>query len=286
MHGTDRPREMWNIGDETTPSIKAELKFDRLRYALLPLHLFAGRRASRRMARTMMRPLVMDFRSDAKARDVTDQYMFGPAFLVSPVTEYKARSRAGLPARAGSGWYDFWTGARRRRRSDDHRRRAVRSMPLFVRAGSIVPVGPELQYIGEKPARPDHALRLRRAPTARFSLYEDDGRTYGYERGEFARIPLRWNDATRTLTIGARDGCVPGMPRAADVHGRARHAGQAGALRRGAGAGRHAPIYGTGGERGVLIFRLKGGSHGKAEATGRRKPREGGSHGRRNHGSG
>ena len=98
---------------------------------------------------TMMRPLVMDFRDDAKARDVTDQFMFGPAFLVSPVTEYKARSRrVYLPA--GTAWYDFWTG----RRSDGGQTITADApydrIPLFVRAGSIVPVGPDQQYIGEK----------------------------------------------------------------------------------------------------------------------------------------
>jgi alpha-D-xyloside xylohydrolase len=83
-------------------------------------------------------------------------------------------------------------------------------LPLFMRAGSIVPVGPEQQYIGEKPDAPI-ALYVYAGANGRFSLYEDDGRSYGYERGEFARIPIEWNDATRTLTLGARSGSYPGM---------------------------------------------------------------------------
>jgi len=159
---------------------------------------------------TMMRPLVMDFRTDAKARDLTDQYMFGPAFLVNPVTEYKARSRAVyLPA--GSAWYDFWTGARHDGGATITADAPLETLPLFVRAGSIIPVGPDQQYIGEKP-RESLTLYVYAGRDGQFSLYEDEGGTYGYERGEFSRIPLSWNEAARTLTIGPRVGSFPRMP--------------------------------------------------------------------------
>jgi Alpha-glucosidases, family 31 of glycosyl hydrolases len=107
VHGTDRPREMWNIGDEQSAVYQTELKFDRLRYSLFP-YLYSVAGAVTQDGSTLMRPLVMDFPGDAKARELTDEYMFGPAFLVNPVTEYKARSRqVYLPA--GNDWYDFWT---------------------------------------------------------------------------------------------------------------------------------------------------------------------------------
>lgn len=209
VHGTDRPREMWNIGGESSAVYQSELKFDKLRYALFP-YVYSVAGAVTQDGSTMMRPLVMDFRTDLKARDLTDQYMFGPAFLVGPVTEYKARTRpVYLPA--GTDWYDFWSGNRFRGGRTITADAPYDSLPVFVRAGSIVPVGAEQQYIGEKPDAPI-TLYVYTGANASFSLYEDDGRTYGYERGEFARIPLTWNDAARTLTIGARSGRYPGMP--------------------------------------------------------------------------
>ncbi|MEP6917328.1 MAG: TIM-barrel domain-containing protein, partial [Acidobacteriota bacterium] len=209
VHGTDRPREMWNIGDETTPVYESELKFDRLRYALFPyIYSIAGRVTHE--GYTLMRPLVMDFRGDARARDIPDQFMFGPAFLVNPVTEYKARSRrAYLPA--GTAWYDFWTGKQSAGGSTMTADAPYDRLPLFVRAGAIVPMGPEQQYIGEKDARL-LTIYVYTGANGQFSLYEDDGLTYDYERRQFSRIPLVWNDAARTLTIAKRTGAFPGMP--------------------------------------------------------------------------
>src|SRR5215471_14102903 len=133
VHGTDRPREMWNIGRDDSPVYQAELAFDRLRYALFP-YIYSVAGAVTHDGSTMMRPLVMDFRADAKAREIADEYMFGPAFLVSPVTEYKARTRqVYLPA--GTDWYDFWTGRR------EAGGRAITAdapfdrLPLYLRAG-------------------------------------------------------------------------------------------------------------------------------------------------------
>jgi alpha-D-xyloside xylohydrolase len=208
VHGTDRPREMWNLGDETTAVYQSELKFDQLRYALFPyIYSIAG--AVTQDGYTMMRPLVMDFRSDVKARDVADQFMFGPSLLVNPVTEYKARSRqVYLPA--GPTWYDFWTGASSAGGQTVTANAPYDQLPVFVRAGSIVPFGPEQQYIGEKDARV-LTLYVYTGANGQFSLYEDDGVTYGYEKREFARIPIAWNEAARTLTIGRRTGSFKGM---------------------------------------------------------------------------
>ncbi len=208
VHGESPAREMWELGGEKHPAYQTELKFDRIRYRLLPyLYSLAG--AVTHEGGTMMRPLVMDFRNDPKALEVSDQYLFGPAFLVNPVTVYKVRSRAVyLPVAAG--WYDFWTGQAVAPGQTIDAPAPYDSMPLYVRAGSIVPMGPELQYTGEKAADPI-LLWVYAGADGAFTLYEDDGLTYGYEKGEFARIPIRWNDAARTLSIGKREGSYPGM---------------------------------------------------------------------------
>jgi alpha-D-xyloside xylohydrolase len=208
VHGQYPYREMWEFGGDASPAYRAQLKFDRLRYRLLPyLYSLAG--AVTQEGGTIMRPLVMDFRTDATARDVGDEYMFGPALLVSPVTEYRARSRpVYLPQAAG--WFDFWTGAAVAGGQTVDAPAPYDAIPVHVRAGAILPVGPELQYAGEKPADPV-TLCVYAGADGAFTLYEDDGLTYGYEQGAFARIPLRWDDAAQTLTIGRREGAFPGM---------------------------------------------------------------------------
>jgi alpha-D-xyloside xylohydrolase len=162
-----------------------------------------------RAAGTFLHPLVMDFRDDPAARDVRDQFLFGRALLVSPVLSFGARSRPAYLPR-GARWYDFWTGAFHEGGRTIDSPAPYDSIPIHVRAGSIVPLGPELQYTSERPADPVTLLLYEGADGA-FTLYEDDGVSYAYERGLSARIPLRWNEAGRTLTIGAREGSFPGM---------------------------------------------------------------------------
>ena len=206
-HGEAPPaREISRFGD-TTAAYSAMVFWDRLRYRLLPyIYSLAG--AVTQDGATMMRPLVMDFPADSIAREVADQYLFGPALLVAPVTGYRARQRTVYLPR--SAWYDWWSGRRlaggRTVRTDAPYER----IPVFVRAGAIVPVGPELQYADEKPADPI-TLMVYTGADGRFSLYEDDGTSYAYERGEAARIPLRWEERTRTLIIGRREGSFAGM---------------------------------------------------------------------------
>ena len=208
VHGEYPFREMWQFGGETSPAYQAQLKFDRLRYRLLP-YIYSLTDTVTRDGGTIMRALVMDFRSDVRAREIGDEYMFGPALLVNPVTEPKARSRAVyLPEAAG--WYDFWTGVASAGGQTVQAPAPYDGIPLYVRAGAIVPVGPELQYTFEKPADPITLLVYAGADGA-FTLYEDDGLTYGCEKGASARIPLRWDDATGQLHIGARAGSFPGM---------------------------------------------------------------------------
>ncbi len=208
LHGQFPYREMWEFGGESHPAYAAQLKFDRLRYRLLPyLYSLAG--AVTHESGTIMRALVMDFPADLEARDIRDQYLFGPALLVNPVTTYEARSRqVYLPGTGG--WFDFWTGAAWSGGQTVEAAAPYDAIPLYVRVGAIIPFGPELQYTQEKPADPI-TLYVYGGADGAFTLYEDDGLTYGYERGAFARIPLRWDDANHTLTLGARTGSFPGM---------------------------------------------------------------------------
>jgi alpha-D-xyloside xylohydrolase len=208
VHGEAPKREMWEMGGETHAAYQAILKFDRLRYRLLPyVYSLAG--AVTHEAGTFLRPLVMDFPEDPALRRVADQFLFGPALLVSPVTEYEARRRP-LVLPLGTSWYDFWTGEVVAGGQTIDAPAPYDAMPVHVRAGSIVPFGPELQWTGEKPADP-LTLFVYAGKDGTFTLYEDDGLTYGYEKGAFSRIPIRWNDTTRTLTIGKREGSFAGM---------------------------------------------------------------------------
>jgi alpha-D-xyloside xylohydrolase len=159
---------------------------------------------------TIMRGLAMDFPGDAKVRNIDDEYMFGPAFLVAPVTEYKATSRpVYLPA--GTGWYEFHTGRFHEGGATLQADAPLARMPLFVRAGAIVPTGVDIQYTGEKPDAPV-TLLVYAGADGKFSLYEDEGTTYGYEKGRYSRIPLSYDDKARTLTLGKREGDGAGAP--------------------------------------------------------------------------
>jgi alpha-D-xyloside xylohydrolase len=208
VHGEGHLREMWEFGGDHSPAYQAQLKFDRLRYRLLPyVYSLAGDVTQN--GGTMMRGLAMDFPQDERARSITDQYMFGPAFLVSPVTTYRARSRE-VYMPAGADWYDFWSGRFFAGGQELQADAPLDAMPLFVRAGSIIPLGPELQYTGEKSADPI-TLLIYTGADAEFSLYEDDGVTNAYEKGEFSRIPMHWDQDARKLTVGKRVGSFAGM---------------------------------------------------------------------------
>ena len=206
VHGELRPREMWTLGDGS-PAYNAELKFDRLRYALFP-YIYSQAGSVTQRSYTMLRPLVMDFPHDRVARELNDEYMFGPALLVAPVTQYKQRARpVYLPTE--SAWYDFWTGLPAASGSISAQA-PFDQIPLFVRAGSIVPYGPEMQYVAEKPCDPT-ILYVYAGADGEFTLYEDQGTTFDYEKGAFSQIPIGWNDKTNTLTIGKRSGAYDGM---------------------------------------------------------------------------
>ncbi|NZA28665.1 DUF5110 domain-containing protein [Luteimonas sp. SJ-92] len=207
-HGQFPHRELWNIAPAGTPYHDSMAYYLRLRYALMPyIYTLAGDTYHR--DGSIMRALAMDFPDDPEVRDINDQYLFGPAFLVSPVGEFGATSRpVYLPA--GSAWYDFYSG----RRFDGGQRidadAPLQRMPLFVRAGAIVPSGPVQQYVDERPDAP-LTLTVYTGADGAFSLYEDDGDSYDYEQGRFSRIPLTWNEDAGELSIGAREGGFPGM---------------------------------------------------------------------------
>jgi alpha-D-xyloside xylohydrolase len=208
----DRYKEMWLWDDATQATM---LKFDQLRYRLMPYtYSIAWQITSHND--TLMRPLVMDFRTDAQAVKVGDQYMWGRAIMVNPVTEQGATSRkVYLPA--GQDWYDFWTGTKTSGGQTITAPAPINSMPLYVKAGSIIPMGPVVNYATEKPDAPIE-LRVYRGKDATFTLYQDSGDSYNYENGEYTEIPIAWNESTGKLTIGVRKGAYPGMPGARDFH--------------------------------------------------------------------
>jgi alpha-D-xyloside xylohydrolase len=208
VHGELRAREMWTLGDGS-PAYNAELKFDRLRYALFPyIYSLAGWIVQRDY--TMLRPLVMDFPQDRSARETSDEFMFGPALLVAPVTQYQQRARrVYLPL--GTTWYEYWTG-QPAASGPLSAPAPYDQIPVFVRAGSIIPYGPEMQYVAEKPVDPI-TLYVYAGADGEFTLYEDQGTTFDYEKGAFSRIPIHWDDRTSMLTIGERNGEFEGMLR-------------------------------------------------------------------------
>ena len=204
VHGFGTETELWKW-----PLAEQNLiRYDRLRYRLLP-YIYSMAWSITNSGYTPMRALVMDFATDKKVHGIDDQYMYGPAFLVSPVFEAKATTRkVYLPA--GTTWTNFWTGETQAGGREIVAAAPQETIPLFVRAGSIVPIGPELQYAMEKPADPIE-LRVYRGADGAFTLYEDEGDNYNYEKGARSTIPITWDDTKGILTIGARNGSFPGM---------------------------------------------------------------------------
>jgi len=206
VHGTRNPdeNELWSYGPDAE---KILVTFDRLRYRLLP-YIYSVAWKTTSEGYTPMRPLVMDFRTDVRADNIGDQFMYGPAFLVNPVTEPEASSRSlYLP---NAKWYNFWDGASLDGGRAIEAAAPIDRLPLYVRAGSILPMGPDMEWSTEKPEDPIE-LRVYRGADADFTIYEDENDNYDYEKGSYATIPLHWDDTKQTLTIGDRKGQFPGM---------------------------------------------------------------------------
>ncbi len=219
-HGTDTPREVWRFGEPGTMFYDTLVKYIKLRYRLLPyIYSIAGWVTHQDY--TMMRTLAFDFRNDSRTYNIKDQYMFGPAFLVNPVTEpmyYNSGSvkiegatkkrHVYLPS--GTDWYDFWTDKRISGGQIIEASADIETMPLYVRAGSIIPIGPTIHYSSEEKTEPLE-LKVYKGKDGSFLLYEDEGDSYNYEKGDFATIPIHWEDAKNYLVIEERQGSYPGM---------------------------------------------------------------------------
>ena len=206
VHGTSHAKEIWQF----TPEVgKVLLDYDRLRYRLIP-YIYSLSWDVTHRGGTMIRPLVMDFQNDAYVATIGDEYAFGKGLLVAPVIEKGVKSRSVyLPGTLP--WYDFWTGARINAGQTIAAKAGLEIIPLFVQAGTILPLGPVVQYADEKSAEPME-IRVYPGADGRFELYDDQGDGYGYQSGKYATIDLRWNDAAHQLTLGKRHGKFPGMP--------------------------------------------------------------------------
>ncbi|MDM8159996.1 glycoside hydrolase family 31 protein [Labilibaculum sp. K2S] len=207
-HGQYPYREVWNIAPEGHPAYKSITYFTNLRYRLMPyIYTMAGMTYFNDY--TIMRPLVMDFSADANVRNIGDQFMFGPAFMVCPVYKYQARERE-VYFPEGTNWYDFYTGKYIQGGQKLNVDAPYEHIPLYIREGAIIPVGPEIQYTDEKPAE-KIVLYVYRGQDGNFTLYEDEGVNYNYEKGSYSNIPFIYDDTKGTLTIGERKGQFEGM---------------------------------------------------------------------------
>lgn len=203
-HGHRDHNEMWTY-DRVYPAL---LAIDKLRYRLMPYVYSLAYRVTNQDY-TIQRPLVMDFREDPATWNIGDEFLFGPSILVSPVLKEHATERhVYLPA--GADWYDFWTGERRAGGAGVNVPAPLDRIPLAVRAGAIIPMGPEIEYAGQ--ASDPIELRVYPGKDGEFTLYEDEGDSYRYTGGAYTTIAIHWNDAARTLTFGRRDGSFEGMP--------------------------------------------------------------------------
>ncbi len=227
-HGTDAPREIYQFGSKGDSVYNAIEKYIRLRYSLLPYIYSTSWDVSHQHA-SMMRALVMDFSNDKKALDINDQFMFGRSLLVAPVTERQYARATGVNGKdtiytpdysvtrskqvylpAGTAWIDFWTGTLHTGGQTIAKETPLNILPLYVKAGSILPIGPDVQYATEK-KWDDLELRIYPGADGEFVLYEDENDNYNYEKGQYSEIIFNWNDKKKQLTIADRAGKFPGM---------------------------------------------------------------------------
>ena len=242
-HGTEVYRELYYYGKPGEPVFEALVDAVRLRYRLIP-YIYSTSWQVSKNDDSFMRALVMDFPADKNVWDMNSEYMFGRELLAVPVTkpmyteekivrtdalsgwdkkdnsDQRGRAyptvdwsqthdyEAYLPA--GAEWYDFWTGQRIKGGQKVTTTVPLNHSPLYVRAGSILPIGPDVQYAAEKPWD-DLEIIVYPGADGSFTLYEDEGDNYNYEQGQYTEIPMTWKDKSRTLTIDRRKGSYPGM---------------------------------------------------------------------------
>ncbi|PWU02210.1 MAG: alpha-xylosidase [Bacteroidetes bacterium] len=209
VHGQFPFREIFNTAPEDHPAYKSMLYYDKLRYKLMPyVYTLAG--MTNHNDYTIMRGLAMDFAKDNNVTNIGDQFMFGPSLLVCPVYEYHATNRkVYLPS--GQGWFDFNSGKYFEGGQTITADAPYERLPLFVKEGSIIPTGQDLQYTGEKPMD-IITLYVYTGKDGSFTLYNDEGTNYNYENGSFSNIPFTYTEADRTLTIGKMQGSFKSMP--------------------------------------------------------------------------
>lgn len=239
-HGTNHPREIYQFGKRGETTFDIIEKYIRLRYALLP-YIYSMAWDVTRHGGSFMRPLCMDYPTEAALQEIGDEYLFGRSLLVAPVVHAKATSRrVVLPP---GGWVDYWTNEHVPGGQTIDRPVPDDIIPLYVKAGTILPIGPDVQYATEKPW---DCLTLVIYPGAdgTFTLFEDTGDGYDYERGLYSEIAMSWDDARGMLTIGPRKGDFPGMLK--DRLFRVMRAGTHPATAKGAGGLRSADIRYTG----------------------------------------
>lgn len=219
-HGTDAAREIWRFGDVGNPFYDTIAKFIRLRYQFIP-YIYSLAAQVTMTGRPMLRAVALDFPDDRKTHDLTDEFLFGTALLVcpattamyyeknsTPITDVKRSRKVYLPK--GSAWYDFWTNELFTGGKSITAEAPLEKMPLFVRAGAIVPMTEPMQFVDERPTAP-YEIRIYRGADGNFTLYEDAGDGYDYERGEYALVEFAWDEAGREFVIGKRQGSFPGM---------------------------------------------------------------------------
>ncbi|MBQ5577688.1 MAG: DUF5110 domain-containing protein, partial [Prevotella sp.] len=240
-HGADAPREIWQFGEKGQPVYDIIEKMIRLRYRLIP-YLYSTAWQVTSNNDSYMRPLFADFAQDKKVWNINDEFMFGRSILAAPIVDPQYTEEKIIRTNAMTGWdrqnatddssaksidftstknavkylpkgtiwYDFWTGARYKGGQDVKLTTSLDKVPMFVRAGSIVPLGPEMQYVGEK-SWDNIEMRIYPGADGSFTLYEDEGDGYNYEKGVYATIDFKWNDRRQTLTISEPKGNYPGM---------------------------------------------------------------------------
>ena len=240
-HGADAPREIWQFGKKGEPVYDAIEKQIRLRYRLIP-YLYSTAWQVTSNNDSYMRPLFSDFAADKKVWNINDEFLFGRSILAAPIVkaqyteekiirtdamtgwnrqsvsdgsavggiDFTATKSATKYLPKGATWYDFWTNQQYKGGQDVTLETTLDRVPMFVRAGSILPLGPEMQYVGEK-AWDNLEMRVYPGANGSFTLYEDEGDNYNYEKGAYATITFQWNDSKKQLTIGERKGQYPGM---------------------------------------------------------------------------
>lgn len=239
-HGTDVPREIYQFGKKGEPIYDAIEKTINLRYTLLP-YIYSNAWKITNGQSSMMRALMMDFEDD-KVKDLNSEYLFGQSILVAPVinAQYtpetivktnedtgwdkkdtsdkpkalavdftqKKSKKVYLPA--GAIWYDFWTNSKYNGGQEIEQETTIDKIPLFIKAGSIIPIGPKVQYVNEK-KWDELEIRIYEGADGEFTLYEDEGDNYNYEKGKYATITFKWNDSKKILTVSKQKGSFSGM---------------------------------------------------------------------------